>query len=137
MNEKKADETGGMRLDKWLWCARFYKTRSLAADAIKSGKVRVNGDRPKPSKTIGPGDSLSIRKEAYKYEIFIRDLPRARLPAAKAVRLYEETEESINQRDLTSKQLKLDASMFPRSPGRPTKRDRRDLMKFKKTRTGD
>ncbi len=120
-----------MRIDKWLWCARFYKTRSLAAEAIKSGKVKINNDGAKPAKIVSPGDKLSIRKKALKYDITILEIPKTRLSAAKANLLYEESEESIKNRELISAQLNADAGLFPKIHGRPTKRDRRDLMKFK------
>ena len=135
-NENNTDQNT-MRLDKWLWCARFYKTRSIAADAVKAGRIRVNGERPKPAKMIAPGDRLLVRKESLNYELTVRDLPKARLPAAKAVLLYEESEESIQARELISRQLKAEAAMFPRTSGRPSKRDRRDLMKFRKSRMSD
>ncbi len=131
MKNREASDINELRLDKWLWCARFFKTRSLAADAIKSGKIRCDGERPKPSKTVRPGDMLTIRKQAFKYEISILALPRARLSAADAARLYVETEASIQEREVTADQLKAEAAMFPRTAGRPTKRDRRDLLKFK------
>mgnify|MGYP003571068304 CR=1 FL=1 len=124
-----------MRLDKWLWCARFYKSRSLAADAIKGGKIRVNGDRPKPAKMIGIGDQIVIRKGAFRHEITILQLPRNRLSADKAVGLYEESADSHATREQLKQQLKSEAAMFPQTHGRPTKRDRRDLIKFRKGRT--
>lgn len=137
MTTKSSDKPECMRLDKWLWCARFYKTRSIAANAIKSGKIRIHGERPRPAKTISPGDTVLIRKDAFNYEIIIRKLPRARLSACMAILLYEESDESIQNRQQTGRQLKVEAAMFPRTIGRPTKRDRRDLMKFKKAPCAD
>lgn len=137
MKKQSDSSTQEMRLDKWLWCSRFYKTRSIAVDAIKSGKIRVNGDRPKPARNIHVGDSLLIRKDAFKYEIEILALAKSRLPAAKAIELYQESDESLNQRELVREQIKAESALFPRTIGRPTKRDRRDLMKFKKSPTSD
>jgi len=137
MTTKSSDKPERMRLDKWLWCARFYKTRSIAADAIKSGKIRIHGERPRPAKMISPGDTVLIRKDACKYEITIRKLPGARLSANNAILLYDESDESIQNRQQAGRQLKAEAAMFPRTIGRPTKCDRRDLMKFKKAPSAD
>ncbi len=126
-----------MRLDKWLWCARFFKTRSLAADAIRTGKVRIDNERSKPAKMISPGDVLNIRRNAFKYEITILELPRARLPASKAALLFSESDASVRDRELLETQMKSGSGAILRSHGRPTKRDRRDLMKFKKTGHAD
>lgn len=123
-----------MRIDKWLWCARFYRTRGLASDAIRSGKVLVNGERVKPSKTIGTGDVLWIRKGAFHYEISVMQLTKGRKSAAEASRLYEESEESLHQREELALQMKASAGNVPRTRGRPTKRDRRELIKFKLNR---
>ncbi|MCG8325743.1 MAG: RNA-binding protein [Thiotrichales bacterium] len=123
-----------MRLDKWLWCARFYKTRGLAADAIKSGKIRLNGDRPKASKAIKSGDVVIIRKKTCRLTVTVLELPKARLSPAKAMLLYEESDESIEAREEMRRNLKAQSSVYPRTPGRPSKRNRRELMKFRKSR---
>lgn len=119
-----------MRLDKWLWCARFFKTRSLAAGAIKSGKVKVDGHRPKPAKTIGPGDMLKIRRGPYEYHVTVDALSHQRLSATAAAELYTETEESKAEREQLALQLKAEAAAQPRPAGRPTKRQRREIIRF-------
>ncbi|HSS46904.1 MAG TPA: S4 domain-containing protein [Burkholderiales bacterium] len=115
-----------VRIDKWLWAARFYKTRALAADAVEGGKVQLNGGRVKPSKPLRPGDALEIRQGPYRYSIMVRELSARRGPAAQAARLYAEKEESKINRE----QLKARLQMQPLHKGRPTKRARRQLQKF-------
>lgn len=134
MPKTSMNNMDSMRIDKWLWCARFYKTRSLASDAIRSGKVLVNGERVKASKTIETGDILEIRKGAFHYEISVMQLTKGRKSAAEASRLYEESEESLHQREELALQMKANAANTPRTRGRPTKRDRRELIKFKLNR---
>ena len=129
--EQDHKEHTTMRLDKWLWCARFYKTRSLAADAIKSGKILVNEEKPKPSKTIKAGARLVVRRSPYQFNISIVSLAKSRKSAKEAVLLYKESDESISKRDEISARLKLDAINHPRTIGRPTKRDRRHIIRFK------
>ena len=123
--------TSGMRLDKWLWCARFYKTRSLASDAIKSGRVLVNESKPKPSKLITTGDRLRISRGPYRFDIMVMALSGNRKSAVDAKLLFTETPESIAEREKTATQLKIDAAISPRTRGRPTKRERRALLGFK------
>lgn len=120
-----------MRLDKWLWCARFYKTRGLAAGAIKSGKTLVNEKRAKPARTIGVGDKIRIRRGAFEYVLTIRALCKARKPAREAVLLYEESPDSVRKREALAEQIKLNEMISPRTHGRPTKRARRELLRFK------
>ena len=119
-----------MRLDKWLWCARFYKTRKLALDAIKAGKVKYEENRVKPSRTVKPDESYTIMKGPYTYVITILALSSHRCSAADASKLYRESEDSIRARDTVSNQLKLSNAMTPRTRGRPSKRDRRKLIDF-------
>ncbi len=120
-----------MRLDRWLWCARFYKTRSLAIDAIKSGKVLVNDTRAKPAKNIVPGDNLLIRRGMFEYNLTVKLLCKSRLSAKDAHTLFDESHESIQTRELLAEQIKMNAFNTPRSQGRPTKRDRRSLLRFR------
>lgn len=124
-------EADSMRLDKWLWCARFYKTRGLAADAIKSGRILVNDEKPKPSRSIQAGAKLKIRRTPYLFDITIISLAKSRKPAKEAALLYQETEDSIRKREELSAQMKLDAMNQPRTAGRPTKRDRRHIIRFR------
>ena len=127
-NNKK---TAPLRLDKWLWCARFYKTRSIAAEALKTGKVMINGDRAKPSKIVEPGDMLNIRKGPYLYAITVLALVKSRKSVTDASLLYEESPESMIERELLASQLKAEAAMYPSPKGRPSKKDRRSIIKFK------
>jgi ribosome-associated heat shock protein Hsp15 len=130
-SEQDNKELTSMRLDKWLWCARFFKTRSLAADAIKGGKVLVNEDKPKPSKTIQAGTRLKIRNTPYQFDITITLLAKSRKSARDAMLLYYESEESTRKREEITARLKLDLMNNPRTTGRPTKRDRRHIIRFK------
>lgn len=117
-----------LRVDKWLWAARFFKTRSIAADAVESGKVTMEGARIKPAKTVGAGDVLVIRLGPYQHEVEVLGLSGKRGPAPVAQKLYRETEESKRKRAVQAEQNKL----LPQSDlkGRPTKRDRRDIARF-------
>jgi len=117
-----------MRLDKWLWAARFYKTRSLAAEAIGAGHVSVNGERAKAAKALREGDALEIRRAPHVQSIVVRALSERRGPAVEAQKLYEETEESRARRAQLVAELKAFAP--PRFPGRPTKKDRRDYERW-------
>jgi ribosome-associated heat shock protein Hsp15 len=120
-----------VRLDKWLWAARFYKTRSAATDAITGGKVDVNGDRAKPAKAIKPGDEVRLRSGPYEHILIVRQLADRRGPASVAQTLYEETDASRAERERLASQLKMAPAMFVyEEKGRPTKKDRRDLSDF-------
>ena len=121
-----------IRIDKWLWAARFFKTRSLAADAVTGGKIDVNGVRAKPSRIMRLGDKLSIRRGPDESVVVVKGLAKLRGPASEAQLLYEETEESIRRRELTSAQLKLERPPEFHSPGRPSKKDRRAVLRFTK-----
>jgi len=113
-------------MDKWLWAARFYKTRSLAADAIAGGKVQLNGERAKPAKTVKLGDQLRIRTAANEFIITVRALSERRGSASVAAALYEETPESRAARERVAEQKRF-AANITYDWGRPTKRDRRLL----------
>src|SRR5918912_37935 len=89
-----AEGGNNVRLDKWLWAARFFKTRSLAAEAIAGGKVQVNGERAKPARELKPGDTVRVRQGELEKEVLVRELSARRGPAAAAAALYDETEES-------------------------------------------
>lgn len=120
-----------MRLDKWLWAARFFKTRSLATDAIDGGKVKLNGQATKPAREIKPGDRLHIRASEQDWEIVVIALNEQRRPAPEARTLYEETPESLQQRAKTAELRKLAPTPAPDHKGRPTKRDRRAMARFR------
>jgi ribosome-associated heat shock protein Hsp15 len=121
-----------MRIDKWLWAARFYKTRSIASDAVDGGHVEVNGERAKPSKQVKPGDELRIRVSQNTFVVHVRTLSERRGPAAEAQQLYEETAESRAERERLAEQRRLAPSPAYEDGGRPTKRDRRDLSRVKR-----
>ena len=132
-NDKETEQTNEpTRIDKWLWNARFFKTRSLAAEAITGGKIDVNGARPKPSRIMRIGDQLSIRRGPYEWTVVVKGIAKLRGPASEAQLLYEETAESIRKRELTSAQLKLERPPEFHSPGRPSKKDRRAVLRFTK-----
>jgi ribosome-associated heat shock protein Hsp15 len=120
------------RLDKWLWAARFYKTRSLAVEAINGGKVHLNGHRIKPSRTIRVDDKLTISKPPYEFEIIVHGLNLQRRPATEAQQLYQETNESQQKREILREQIKNEPLGFRQQKGRPSKRDRRHIIKFTK-----
>ena len=134
MSQNTEQNSESMRTDKWLWCARLFKTRSVAAEALRKGKVKVNGARVKPSRPIKPGDKLTIRKGMYSYHITVKRLAPARLSAGQASLLYDENESSLKQRQELALQLKTESKSFPRTKGRPTKRERREILRF--TRRG-
>jgi ribosome-associated heat shock protein Hsp15 len=119
------------RLDKWLWAARFYKTRHLAAEAINGGHVQHNGQRVKSSRIIQLADTLTIHKTPFTFVIRVEDLSVRRGPAKEAQSLYSEHEESIQKREELAAQRKLDAVQFPHTEHRPDKRDRRRIIRFK------
>jgi ribosome-associated heat shock protein Hsp15 len=119
-----------LRLDKWLWAARFYKTRGLAAEAIKGGKVEVNGQKAKPSKNLRVSDELRIRRDPYEYIITVLRLNERRGPATEAATLYQESQESIERRQRLAEELKTQTAIHPHFPGRPSKRDRRQIIRF-------
>lgn len=119
------------RVDKWLWAARFYKTRSHAAEAIAGGKVQVNGERVKRAKPLQVGDEVRIRQGPFEHRVVVRELSSQRGPASRAIELYEETADSRAAREALALQLKTLHSAFIPERGRPTKKDRRDIRRFK------
>jgi ribosome-associated heat shock protein Hsp15 len=120
-----------VRLDKWLWAARFFKTRSLAAEAIAGGKVQLNGERVKRAKSLQIGDEVRIRLGPYEHQVVVRELSDRRGPAPQAAALYEEKESSRAAREALALQLKSVHAIFAPERGRPTKKDRRDIRRFK------
>ncbi|HET7601790.1 MAG TPA: RNA-binding S4 domain-containing protein [Gemmatimonadales bacterium] len=126
---------GRVRLDQWLWAARFFKTRTLAASAIAGGKVELNGLHAKRSASVRPGDELRIRLGPYEHIIEVRDLAARRGPARAAALLYEETAASREARERLAWQLKHAPAPFTfDEKGRPTKRDRRRMERERGTR---
>jgi ribosome-associated heat shock protein Hsp15 len=129
------DKTDNHRLDKWLWHARFYKTRSLATAAINGGKVHLNAERVKPAHRVRVGDRLSLALEGIVAEFEILVLPRRRGPAAEAQACFLETPASAERRAKLRDQQRLAQVSRPRSDGRPDKRDRRRLMRLQRDQT--
>lgn len=119
-----------MRLDKWLWAARFFKTRKLAVEAINGGKVHLNGQRTKPGKEIQSGSQLRIHKGSLEWEIEIKVLPKQRRPASEAVLFYAESEESISKRQRLSAELRDQRTAGPQQTEKPSKRNRRMIHRF-------
>ena len=119
--------TAAVRLDKWLWAARFYKTRSLATAAVAGGKVHVNDERAKPAKPIAPGDTLRIRIPPYEWIVVVRGLAERRGSAQAAAGLYEETARSREARDRLALGLRLVQGDVYEGKGRPTKKQRRQI----------
>ena len=127
-----SDETTRVRLDKWLWAARFFKTRALAVDAIDGGKVEVNGERAKRAKQLQAGDSVRIRIGPYHHLIKVLALSERRGPASVAATLYVENAEGRKAREALQLQMKAAQSASGYTPGRPTKKDRRDIEKVRR-----
>jgi ribosome-associated heat shock protein Hsp15 len=119
----------GVRIDKWLWAARFFKTRTLATDAVDAGKVRLNDERVKPARSVKIGDTLDIDNGATEWEVIVRDLSEVRGSAPVAQKLYEEIPASIVKRLNDAEQRKFFREPSTTIKGRPTKRDRRQLDK--------
>jgi ribosome-associated heat shock protein Hsp15 len=120
-----------MRLDKWLWAARFYKTRSLAVAAINGGKVHLNGSRIKPSHKLATGDRLGIRKGPYRFDITVERLSAQRRPAEEARMLYSESGESANARHELCRERRLQGHGARRRERRPDKHTRRRIRELK------
>jgi ribosome-associated heat shock protein Hsp15 len=123
------DSVEKFRIDKWLFAARFFKTRSLAAEAIERGRVNLNDQRVKPAKVLAVGDRLTIRIGNYQYDIEVLGLSNKRGSAPVAQQLYRETDESRARRELLAARLKAQPQPFY-TKGRPTKRDRREIERF-------
>ena len=123
-----------VRIDKWLWAARFFKTRSLATEAVDGGKVDVNGARVKPAKLIGAGDEVRVRVGAQLFVVKVKDTAERRGPASAARELYDETPDSAAARERANEQHRLAAQSFDFDDGRPNKKDRREIQRFKDRR---
>ena len=119
-----------VRIDKWLWAARFFKTRSLASKAVSGGHVHVNGDRIKPARPLQPGDELRIRRGQVEFTVTVLELSNRRGPAVVARTLYEELEESVTRREQAREQQRMIKTPAAAPRGRPDKRDRRKIRAF-------
>jgi ribosome-associated heat shock protein Hsp15 len=126
--------TERVRIDKWLWAARFFKTRSLAAQAIDSGKVKLNAGRVKPAKDLKPGDQLAIRVGELEWVVNVVELSERRGPAEAARKLYAETAASVERRQKAIEDRRIQAGPVREERGRPTKRDRRLIHRFTEER---
>jgi ribosome-associated heat shock protein Hsp15 len=123
-------DISSVRLDKWLWAARFFKTRPLATEAIVGGKVYLNGARAKPGRAVVVGDQLTVRRGPFVFELVVRGLASRRGPASHAVSLYEESVESRENRARISEELQVHRAHRVEQGGRPNKRDRRRIIRF-------
>ena len=128
------NNTDGVRLDRWLWSARFFKTRQIAANAVQSGRVLLNDKRTKPAKSVRIGDQIRIRKAAFRYAIQVTALSKIRVGASHAVTLYDESEQSVETRNALKTQLRLQHSGLHLPKGRPSKRERRQLNRLRISR---
>ena len=127
----KTQSSETIRLDKWLWAARFFKTRQLAGEAIKGGKVHLNGQRTKPGKSVRTGSKLRIHKGSLEWDIEIAYIPQQRRPASEARTFYIETDESYrNRQEQMQEQKRIRASIHHPRGFKPTKRDRRLIRSF-------
>ncbi|MFT4173444.1 MAG: RNA-binding S4 domain-containing protein [Rhodocyclaceae bacterium] len=122
-----------VRLDKWLWAARFFKTRTLATEAVEGGRVHVNGTRVKPAKDVKPGDRVEVTMADVRWELVVQAVAEKRGPATVARTLYEETEASQQRRAERAEARRVQAEPADDIRGRPTKRDRRSLERFRQS----
>jgi ribosome-associated heat shock protein Hsp15 len=120
-----------VRLDKWLWAARFFKTRALASEAVDGGKVELNGEKPKRAKQVRPGDRLRLRLGPYEHLLTVRAVSERRGPASVAATLYEEDPEGQRRRELLAEQHRLARPAFDFGEGKPSKKQRRDIRRIR------
>jgi len=120
-----------VRLDRWLWAARFFKTRALAAAAVGAGQVELNGERAKRAKPLGVGDRLRIRRGPFEYLVVVRALLLQRASPAAAAALYDEDAEGKRRRERLAEQLRVAPSLRYEGKGRPTKKDRREIERLR------
>jgi len=130
MTDEAHQAPGRLRIDKWLWAARFYRTRSLAARAVEGGKVKLNGERVKPGKGVRPGDRLELRSGELLWVVEVRAVAQRRGPAAEAALLYAEADESRARREHMIRMRRAAPHPAHEARGRPTKRDRRMIRRF-------
>ena len=126
------DHADAVRLDKWLWAARFFKTRAIAVEAIAGGKVLYRGERTKPSHVVRLGDELRVRLGPYEHAVIVRQLNPRRGPAREAAQMYEETAESAAARARLAEQFKAASAFNPQASWSDSKKDRRDLRRIRR-----
>jgi ribosome-associated heat shock protein Hsp15 len=136
MSDRASAAADRVRVDKWLWAARFFKTRALASEAVDGGKVHVNGERVKAARPLKVGDRLEIRRGLEQFEVLVVTLSDQRGPATQAQALYQETESSQTRRAVAAEQQRGLAAAMPRYGGRPDKRSRRALSRFTRRDSG-
>jgi ribosome-associated heat shock protein Hsp15 len=134
MQSPSGESSDAVRLDKWLWAARFFKTRALAAEAVDGGKVHLNGERVKRSKTLKLGDEVRVRLGPYEHRIVVRSTSDRRGPATVAATLYDELPESRATREALIEQRRMEIAVGADDAGRPSKRDRRQIEQLRKRR---
>jgi len=130
-DDTRVAEPGRVRLDRWLWAARFFKTRALAAAAVGGGQVELNGARAKRAKPLVVGDRLRIRRGPFEYLIVVRSLAEHRAPPTAAAALYDEDAEGRRRRERLAEQLRVAPSLRYEGKGRPTKKDRREIERLR------
>ena len=128
------DESGRLRIDRWLWCARFFKSRSAAAEAVRAGRVRLNGGRVKPAHDVKVGDAIGVELRDAERELTITAIPVRRGPATEAAGCYVESAVSIERRRAAAEARALAPVFAPPTPGRPDKRTRRLLLRARDRR---
>ena len=128
------DDSGRLRIDRWLWCARFFKSRSAAAEAVRGGRVRLNGSRVKPAHDVKVGDAIAVEIGDGERDVTIAAIPPRRGPASEAAGCYVETAESVERRRAAAEARKLAPVFAPPTPGRPDKRTRRLLLRARDRR---
>lgn len=126
-----------VRFDRWLWAARFYKTRTLATSEVTGGKARLNGERVKPATPVRVGDTVRVMKAPYEWKVEVRGLAERRGPAREARKLYEETEASRKKREKRRIQMREVPVPTYEGKGRPTKKERREIDEMKRRLRGD
>ncbi len=125
------ETAGSLRIDRWLFAVRLYKSRSLAAAAVSGGRVHVNGERVKPSRAVHPGDRVSLTRGAVEFECEVTAIPARRGPAREAMQCYRELPESIARREAFAERMRLSAALAPRPQGRPDKHERQALRRIR------
>jgi ribosome-associated heat shock protein Hsp15 len=125
------DAPAAERVDRWLWAARFFKTRGLAADAVAGGKVEVNGQKPKPAKTVHIGDVVRIRLGPYEHVVTVKGLSERRGPHAEAVKLYEEDPAGRARRERLAEQHRIANTAFAHGEGKPSRQEREAVRRLK------